>query len=157
MLISNIPSSHERIYAQAKSILLPLGEYFQIQDDFLDYSATPELLGKIGTDIVDNKCSWVVNTALLLTSEGGGKEYTAEEKREMRKILDENYGRKDAGAEVKVKEVYERLGIRRVYQAYEEKVVRDIKAKIAEIVEAEGGLKREVFESFLGKIYRRSK
>lgn len=157
MLFSNIPSSDEHIYAHAKSILLPLGEYFQIQDDFLDYSATPEVLGKIGTDIVDNKCSWVVNTALLLTSEGGGKEYSAEEKREMRKVLDENYGRKEAGAEAKVKEVYERLGIRQTYEAYEEKVVHAIKAKIAEIVEIEGGLKREVFESFLGKIYRRSK
>ena len=73
MLFSNIPSSHEHIYAHTKSILLPLSEYFQIQDDFLDHSVTPEVLGKIGTDIVDNKCSWVINTALLLTSEGGGK------------------------------------------------------------------------------------
>ena len=48
MLFSNIPSSHEHIYTHAKSILLPLSEYFQIQDDFLDYSATPEVLGKIG-------------------------------------------------------------------------------------------------------------
>ena len=54
------------------------------------------------------ECSWVVNTALLLTSEGGGTEYTADEKREMRKILDENYAYKEAGVEAKVKEVYER-------------------------------------------------
>ncbi|SJL08059.1 uncharacterized protein ARMOST_11418 [Armillaria ostoyae] len=32
----------------------PFGEYFQIQDDFLDFSGTPE---QIGTDILDNKCS----------------------------------------------------------------------------------------------------
>ncbi len=40
-----------------------LGEYFQIQDDFLDFS---EQTGKIGTDILDNKCSWCVNTALAV-------------------------------------------------------------------------------------------
>ena len=33
----------------ALSILLQIGEYFQIQDDFLDFHAPPELLGKIGT------------------------------------------------------------------------------------------------------------
>ena len=78
MLFSNIPLSHEHIYAHTKSILLPLGEYFQFLDDFLDHSVTPEVLGKIGTD---NTCPWVVNTALLLTSEGGGKKYTVDEKK----------------------------------------------------------------------------
>ncbi|SJL01272.1 related to Farnesyl pyrophosphate synthase [Armillaria ostoyae] len=51
-------------YALAKSILIPFSEYFQIQDDCLDFSGTPEQIGKIGTDILDNKCSWCVNTAL---------------------------------------------------------------------------------------------
>lgn len=50
-------------YDIARDILLPLGEYFQVQDDFLDFAGTPEQLGKAGTDIVDGKCSWCVNTA----------------------------------------------------------------------------------------------
>lgn len=54
----------ERAFKAAEDILIPMGEYFQIQDDFLDCYADPETLGKIGTDILDNKCSWVVNTAL---------------------------------------------------------------------------------------------
>lgn len=154
----NIPESYtasgvtQKPYEISKSILLPLGEYFQIQDDFLDYSAPSEQLGKIGTDIIDNKCSWVINTALLLCSKpstpGGA---------EMRKVLDENYGRKDAQCEARVKKVYETLNITKVYGEYEERVVGGLKAKIGGIVETEGGLKREVFESFLGKIYKRSK
>jgi len=40
-------------YKLAFDILLPLGEHFQIQDDYLDFSAEPQLLGKIGTDIMD--------------------------------------------------------------------------------------------------------
>ncbi|KAF8152593.1 isoprenoid synthase domain-containing protein [Crassisporium funariophilum] len=157
MLVSHIPESYSvppagpndpttvRPYDLALSILLPLGEYFQIQDDFLDYSGTPEQIGKIGTDIVDNKCSWVINTALALATP------------EQRAVLDENYGRKDAEKEEVVKRVFGEVGIEKVYKEYEEGVVCKLRTKIGEIVEVEGGLKKEVFDSFLGKIYKRSK
>ncbi|KAF5320418.1 hypothetical protein D9611_010667 [Ephemerocybe angulata] len=155
-------------YSTALSILIPLGEYFQVQDDFLDFSATPEVLRKIGTDIVDNKCSWVVNTALLLTSPDKtsnpfNTSTSAERLREIRAILEANYGKKEKDAqgvnqhESKVKEIYEELGVRKAYEAYEERVVGVLKERIAAVKEDEGGLKREIFKSFLGKIYKRSK
>ncbi len=76
----------------ASKILIPLGEYFQAQDDYLDCFGTHEQIGKIGTDIVDNKCSWLINVALAHAST------------EQRKVLDECYGRKDAEKERRVKE-----------------------------------------------------
>ena len=152
MLMSRIPETYTvppsatvHPYKIASSILLPLGEYFQIQDDYLDYSGSPEQIGKIGTDIVDNKCSWVVNTALTLATPA------------QRAILDENYGRKDAEKEKKVKAVFAEIGVGKVYEEYEERAVKELKRKIGEIVEVEGGLKKAVFESFLAKIYKRSK
>ncbi|KAH9479445.1 Farnesyl pyrophosphate synthetase [Psilocybe cubensis] len=151
LLVCHIPESYTagneivKPFEVSSSILIPLGEYFQIQDDFLDYSGTPEQIGKIGTDIIDNKCSWVVNTAIRLATPA------------QRKVLDENYGRKDAQKEQVVKALYEEIGIRKVYAEYEEKVVGELNAKIDQIVEVPGGLKKAVFQSFLGKIYKRSK
>lgn len=129
---------------QAQDILIPLGEYFQAQDDYLDVYGSPETIGKIGTDIQDNKCSWVVNQALQRATP------------EQRKILDENYGRKDKNMEAKVKEVFAEMKLEEVYKEFEEKRVTDIRSMISRLDESQG-LKKEVFESFLLKIYKRSK
>ncbi|KAM5545641.1 hypothetical protein V8D89_000679 [Ganoderma adspersum] len=148
------PTSATDPYALAEAILVPLGEYFQVQDDFLDFAAPPEVLGKVGTDIVDNKCSWCVNTALALTAASPAQ----------RRVLDDNYGVKDRAAEARVKALYEELGIRERYAAYEEGAYERITGLIETIPEEgmdvgarEVKLRREVFKAFLDKIYKRQK
>jgi farnesyl diphosphate synthase len=129
---------------QAHDILIPMGEYFQAQDDYLDCYADPETLGKIGTDIQDNKCSWLVNQALTKVSP------------EQRKVLEENYGRKNADNEAKVKEVYTELKLDEHYLKFEEERVGKLRELISAVDESQG-LKKEVFEEFLKKIYKRQK
>ena len=129
---------------QAHDILIPLGEYFQIQDDYLDAFGDPKVIGKIGTDIKDNKCGWLINQALLICSP------------EQRKTLDDNYGQKDDAKEAVVKKLYNELKLDQRYLDYEEKVVGELRAMIAKVDEGEG-LKKEVFESYLAKIYKRQK
>lgn len=128
----------------AHDILIPMGEYFQAQDDYLDAFADPKVLGKIGTDIQDNKCSWLVNQALKKVNP------------EQRKILEENYGQKNSQNEAKVKQLYHELKLQDFYEQWEEERVNDLRAKINKIDESDG-LKKEVFEVFLNKIYKRSK
>jgi len=136
--------------AQAKAILIPLGEYFQVQDDFLDCFGTPEQIGKIGTDILDNKCSWCINTALKTCTP------------EQRKVLDDNYGRKDAECEARVKKIFHDLNLPETYAKYEQgsyELVTKLIDKVDETPEAgsQYGMKKEVYRSFLGKIYKRTK
>jgi farnesyl diphosphate synthase len=129
---------------QAHDILIPLGQYFQIQDDYLDNFGDPAVIGKIGTDIQDNKCSWLVNQAIARATP------------EQRAVLDSAYGRKDKEQEAKVKKIFDDLELEKLYKDYEEKVVGELRAKIAAVDETTG-LKKEVFESFLAKIYKRTK
>ncbi|ODV92785.1 hypothetical protein CANCADRAFT_93315 [Tortispora caseinolytica NRRL Y-17796] len=129
---------------QAKDILIPLGEYFQVQDDYLDCYGKPEVIGKIGTDIIDNKCSWLINLALKKASP------------EQRAILDANYGRKDNECEDRVRKVYDELSLEQEYFNYEEQIVAMIRDLIKK-VDYSTGLKPEVFEAFLSKIYKRQK
>ncbi|KAF5348244.1 hypothetical protein D9756_010503 [Leucocoprinus leucothites] len=134
-------------YNIAKSILIPLGEYFQVQDDYLDFAGSPEQVGKIGTDIVDNKCSWCINTALLHATPA------------QRQVLEEHYGKGSIGgsSELKVKAIFDEIGLREKYAKYEEDTFKMLREKIAKIPQGkhENALRREVFEVMLEKIYRR--
>ncbi|KAK7044672.1 farnesyl pyrophosphate synthetase [Favolaschia claudopus] len=154
MLLCEVPPTYEsnstgqqiEAYAVAQSILLPIGQYFQAQDDFLDFAGTPEQIGKVGTDIVDNKCSWCINTALAAASA------------EQRAILDASYGRRDPDAEARVKAVFEAVGLREKYGVYEEEVYARINTLIQAVPDDEGPyLKKKIFTDFLDKIYKRQK
>ncbi|KAL0595886.1 Farnesyl pyrophosphate synthase [Plecturocebus cupreus] len=81
----------EKEYANAKKILLEMEEFFQIQDDYLDLFGDPSVTGKVGTDIQDNKCSWLVVQSLQRSTP------------EQRQILKENYSQKEAEKVVRVK------------------------------------------------------
>ncbi|RCK55015.1 Farnesyl pyrophosphate synthase [Candida viswanathii] len=142
MYMSGISSEED--LKQVRDILIPLGEYFQIQDDFLDCFGTPEQIGKIGTDIKDNKCSWVVNQALLHATP------------EQRKLLDDNYGKKDDESEQRCKDLFKSMGIEKIYHDYEESIVAKLREQIDKVDESRG-LKKDVLTAFLGKVYKRSK
>ncbi|CCC68917.1 hypothetical protein NCAS_0B08330 [Naumovozyma castellii] len=134
----------ERDLKQAQDVLIPLGEYFQIQDDFLDCFGTPEQIGKIGTDIQDNKCSWVINKALELATS------------EQRKVLDDNYGQKNKTAEEKCRKIFYDLQLQKYYEDYEEGIAQQLKEKISRIDESRG-FKGDVLTAFLNKVYKRTK
>jgi len=94
----------------------------------------------------DNKCSWNINIALANATP------------EQRKILDDNYGRKSSESEARVKEVFaqEPISIPERFEKYEGETYAEL-TKLIEGIDESKGLKREVFTSFLEKVYKRSK
>eukprot|EP00123_Amoebidium_parasiticum_P007231 comp17976_c0_seq1/m.18357 comp17976_c0_seq1/g.18357 ORF comp17976_c0_seq1/g.18357 comp17976_c0_seq1/m.18357 type:complete len:370 (-) comp17976_c0_seq1:527-1636(-) len=130
------------LFKSAEKILLVMGEYFQIQDDYLDCYGAPEVIGKIGTDIQDNKCSWLVCQALLRATP------------EQRKVLVDNYARKNADNEAKVKELYRQMDLEKVFKDYEEATY----AELLDLIKKEAGsIPEAVFMDFAKKIFKRQK
>jgi farnesyl diphosphate synthase len=129
------------LYNKAREILLIMGEYFQIQDDYLDCYGSPEVIGKIGTDIQDNKCSWLVVQAL--------DRATAKQRR----VLEDNYGQHDPSKINKVKKLYAEMDLEGLFKQYEEESYARIQALMSEAQ----NMPTEVFEFLLRKIYKRAK
>ncbi|ONK78037.1 uncharacterized protein A4U43_C02F13540 [Asparagus officinalis] len=129
-------------FVEVKNILVEMGTYFQVQDDYLDCFGAPEVIGKIGTDIEDFKCSWLIVQALERANEN------------QMKLLSENYGKSDPACVTKVKAVYNDLNLQSVFAEYEaasyEQLISSIEAQPSKAVQ-------EVLKSFLHKIYKRQK
>lgn len=129
-------------HSDVKNILIEMGTYFQVQDDYLDCYGDPKTIGKIGTDIEDFKCSWLVVKALEICND------------EQRKMLHEQYGNPDPASVAKVKALYNDINMQGVFAEYEsrcyEKLTASIEAHPSKAVQA-------VLKSFLGKIHQRNK
>jgi len=137
MLLHGIVS--EDAFEAAKKILLPIGEYFQIQDDYLDCYGSPEVIGKVGRDIEENKCGWLIVQALLHATP------------EQRALLEQHYGRDAPEHVAVVKKVYEEIGLIKIFKAYEEESYHSLVKAIKECIL----LPQEVFLKLLKKIYKR--
>ncbi|CAE7564773.1 ERG20, partial [Symbiodinium pilosum] len=100
MLVTGVRD--KKAFDTAREALLLMGIYFQAQDDYLDAFASPEELGKVGTDIQDKKCSWLFAHA-----------YHEQSTPEAKSFLDEHYGKCEVGSEEeeKIKDIYRELGL----------------------------------------------
>merc|ERR1719330_914183 len=129
------------LYDRAKNILLEIGHYFQATDDILDCFGDPEVIGKIGTDIQDGKCSWLIVKALEISSE------------EEKKSLTQHYGSHDEADISIIKQLYQKLQIQQQFRDYESNFYQSVVSKIDSVSEE---FPKEVFTTFLDKVYKRN-
>tara|TARA_B100000524_G_scaffold3639_1_gene2342 strand:+ start:1423 stop:1788 length:366 start_codon:yes stop_codon:yes gene_type:complete len=97
-----------------------------VQDDVLDCYGDPETIGKIGTDIKDNKCSWLINTALSICTPA------------QKKTLESNYAKHDVKSEAAVKKIYKDLDL---YSKFQASVTRKSEGGRAVVVRAHAHVK----------------
>lgn len=133
-------------HSQLKSIAVDIGVYFQVQDDYLDCYGDIKQTGKIGTDIQERKCSWLVVQAVKLLQGDDNK----------RQLLRENYGFDDAEKVQQVKAIYEELNLKDVYRQYEERTYADIAKRIDEAKFDSEPLEK-LLKQILDSIHARSK
>ena len=139
MILSGIADAES--LKTAERICMIIGEYFQIQDDVLDCFGDPKVIGKVGTDIQDNKCSWLVVQALERAN------------KQQKKLLLDNYGQNDPKKVEKIKNLYREMGLFQLFEEYEEKSHQSIVKELDNL----GNLPRPIFEDQLAKIYKRQK
>jgi len=133
----------ESAFSTAKEILLEMGHFFQVQDDYLDCFGDPAVTGKIGTDIEDNKCGWLINKALLICSD------------EQSVTLEAHYAKKDPESVAVVKQIFLDLDLKKVYSEYEEESYQKLMSKINNLSSPD--LPQEMFIAFAQKIFKRNK
>ncbi|KOC62899.1 Farnesyl pyrophosphate synthase [Habropoda laboriosa] len=138
MCLANIKDSE--MYRQAKTILLEMGHFFQVQDDYLDCYGDSETTGKIGTDVAEGKCSWLVVVALQRATQ------------EQRKVLEECYGQSDIDKVNRVKQLYNELGLPNTYTIYEEETYNLLNTHIQQVSR---GLPHDFFFKLLHRVCRR--
>ncbi|CAL5218960.1 g713 [Coccomyxa viridis] len=128
-------------FAVAKDICIEMGRYFQIQDDYLDCYGDPAVIGKVGTDIQDNKCSWLIVQALQKASPS------------QLAVIKEHYGKDDESSIAAVKQTYRELDVEAMFKQYEQESYE----RLSKLISQQKFLPEEVFTALLKKIYKRQK
>lgn len=141
MYLANI--TDPKVHLNAETILLRIGHLFQVQDDYLDCFGDSKVTGKIGTDIEEGKCCWLVVNALKRAND------------QQRAEIEQHYGVKSEASARAVREVYRQLDIEQVFRDYEQREFNEICCLIERIDDEV--LSKDVFYNFLALIYRREK
>ena len=127
------------LYEAVKTVLLDIGHYYQVINDYNDCYGDPAGTGKIGTDIQDGKCSWLIVKALQAADEGE------------RRSLALNYGLPSPENTASVKSMFSKLKIEHKFKDYEKKTTKEIFERIDKVC-AEGTFPAKIFTALIVNI-----
>lgn len=130
------------LFLEVKSILMDIGYFFQVQDDFLDVFGDPALTGKIGTDIQNGKCTWFAVKCMQKATDN------------QKQIMRNFYGSHDSENVEKIKGLYHDLDLLNVYKRYENESYDSIKMRIQNL---RYDVPQDFFSRILDKSYQRNR
>lgn len=127
---------------ELKEVAFAIGEYFQIQDDVMDCYSDPKVIGKIGTDIQDFKCSWLAVT------------FVKNAIPEQMEVFKANYGKDDEACIAKIKGLYNDMNVRKMFEELEEEYGKKVGALIPKF-EAQCPVLKQAIEMLWKVTYKR--
>lgn len=139
MIICKVEAISEYM-EEVEKILIKMASLFQMQDDYIDVWGDPKITGKLGTDISDGKCTWLVIKSLENAS------------KEQKYLLEKYYGQQNFESVKIVKEIFEKLSIKNHFQNEKIKIISEIKKDIENFKRKNYPLKGEIFDNILSKI-----
>ncbi|VWU49495.1 geranylgeranyl pyrophosphate synthase, putative [Hepatocystis sp. ex Piliocolobus tephrosceles] len=107
MLLAGI-SLDNIMYKKIENISCLMGEYFQVQDDYLDFFGDFNKTGKTRSDIQNNKLTWLLVKVFELCTESD------------KTIIINNYGRNNVSCVKNIDSLYEKYNIKKHYNQYKE-------------------------------------
>ncbi|KAL3286354.1 hypothetical protein HHI36_000862 [Cryptolaemus montrouzieri] len=128
------------MHRQAKTLLLEMGHFYQVQDDFLDCFGDVNITGRPPRYIQEGRCTWLAVVALQRATPA------------QRKLMEDCYGKSDPSCVEAVKNLYRQLGLPNTYAIYEEESYNLINTNIHQLTK---GLPHKLFFKLMEKIYKR--
>ncbi|XP_013108310.2 farnesyl pyrophosphate synthase [Stomoxys calcitrans] len=105
-------------FRQIKSICLEMGYFSQAQNDVFDCFVNEKETGNIGTDIEENKLSWLAVECMLRATD------------DQKRIIEECYGKKDPVKVQQVIKLYHDLQLLEVYRDFEVESLKNIETQL---------------------------
>jgi farnesyl diphosphate synthase len=144
MLLAGITEEAEM--DAARRVCVEMGRFFQVQDDFLDCFGDPAVIGKVGTDIEEGKCSWLCMRALESATE------------EQKAVLAANMGRRAPEHVAAVKALYREMSLPERFAELEDATDKRMAELIAECERITAGkVPALLFERLWAKTHKRTK
>ncbi|RWS22685.1 farnesyl pyrophosphate synthetase putative-like protein [Leptotrombidium deliense] len=112
-----------KLHDWATHLCEKIGILFQAQDDYIDVYGDSNVTGKIGTDIKNGKCTWMVVTSLTIMN------------KHQRKLFQLHFGKPEEASESIVKEIFQQIKLDEKFQTFETESMKDIEDSITEVDE----------------------
>lgn len=149
LLLANITDG--QLHRRLETIQMNIGELFQINDDYLDCFGCLEQIGKIGTDIIDGKCSWLIVTALELLSNANNSDHN--DIISKRQIIEQHYGQSNKESEQIIKNLYTDLKLKQIHHDYHQRKMKDILKKIEQFHRDQPDMPNDLFNESLSHVF----
>ena len=134
--------SDAQLHRQLEQIMVKMGIFWQIQDDYLDAFGNPQITGKIGTDIQDGKCCWPAVMSLKLANNV------------QRDVLHQHFGINQPSSVEQVKQVYKELHIEDLYHEHEDQLFAELLTLSQQFCER-NKMPPSIFKILLSILHRR--